>query len=80
VRSQLEIAGALTILAPGYRCLLRGVVNWFRHYAFGSLGDEIALAILSFGLCTVLSKLISWLRTPERKADESDEEYWRIHG
>ena len=55
-------------------------MNWLRHYAFGSLDDEIALAILSFGLCTVLSKLISWLRTPERKADESDEEYWRIHG
>ena len=58
------------------------VVNWFRHYAFGThaggwlaLGMVILLALVS-GIAVL--KLVLWPLTPERDKDESD--YWRIHG
>ena len=60
------------------------VVNWFRRDAFGShAGEWLALAIvtlLSFALCIALSILVWWLRTGKREADESEKEYWRMHG
>lgn len=58
-------------------------MNWFRRDAFGShAGEWLALAIvvlLLFALCIALSKLVGWLRTRKREADESEKEYWRIH-
>jgi hypothetical protein len=64
------------------------VVNWFRHDAFGSHVGEwlaLALAILAlFALRIALSRLVFWLLKRERDADEredeSEKEYWRIHG
>jgi hypothetical protein len=72
-------------LVPNCRYQLKEfVVNWFRRDAFGSHADEwLALAIvilLSFALCIALSRLVWWLRTRKREADESEKEYWRIHG
>jgi hypothetical protein len=59
-------------------------VNWFRRGAFGfHAGEWLALAIvllLSFALCIALSKLVWWLHTRKREADEGEKEYWRIHG
>ena len=72
-------------LVPNCRHRLKEfVVNWFRRDAFGShAGEGLALAIvilISFALCIALSKLVWWLRTRKREADESENEYWRIHG
>jgi len=72
-------------LVPNCRYRLKeNVVNWFRRDAFGShAGEWLALAIvilLSFALCIALSKLVWWLRRRKREADESEKEYWRIHG
>ena len=62
-------------------------MKWFRHDAFRShVGEWLALAIvilLSLALCIALLKLVFWLLTHERGADESgdegEKEYWRIH-
>ncbi len=72
-------------LVPSCRYRLKKFVgNWFRRDVFGShAGEWLALAIvilLSFALCIALSKLVWWLRTRKREADESEKEYWRIHG
>jgi len=60
------------------------VVNWFRRCAFGSHvgeGLELALVILlTFALCVALLRLVFWLLKRKRDTDESDSEYWRIHG
>ena len=78
-----EIASYPLVPTCCYR-LKELVVNWFRRDAFGShAGEWLALAIvilLSFALCIALSKLVWWLRTRKREADESEKEYWRIHG
>jgi hypothetical protein len=59
-------------------------VNWFRHFGFGSHADErLALAmvlLLSFALCIASLKLVRWLLTRKRDTDESEKDYWRIHG
>lgn len=61
------------------------MVNWFRHYAFGSHASEwLALAIVifvSFASCVASLRLIFWLLTRKRDTDESESEreYWRIH-
>ena len=63
-------------------------MNWFRRYAFGShVGEWLALALailVLFALRIALSRLVSWFLKRERDADESDDEsekdYWRIHG
>jgi hypothetical protein len=59
-------------------------VTWFRHFGFGSQADEwLVLAmvlLLSFALCIASLKLLFWLLTRERDTDESEKEYWRIHG
>jgi hypothetical protein len=59
-------------------------VNWFRRDAFGSqagvwLAIEIVI-LLSFALSIALSKLVRWLRTRKREADESEKDYWGMHG
>ena len=63
-------------------------MNWFGHYAVGSHAGEwlaIALVILLALLPGIaLLRLVIWLLTPERDTDESEDqsekEYWRIHG
>ena len=60
------------------------VVNWFRRCAFGSrLGEWLALALvtlLTFALCVALLRLVFRLPKSERDTDESESDYWRIHG
>jgi hypothetical protein len=64
------------------------VVNWFRRYVFGSHAGEwlaFALAILVlFALRIALSRLVFWFlarkRDADEREDESEKEYWRIHG
>jgi hypothetical protein len=60
------------------------VVNWFKHYGNGvhacewlSLAMVILLALVP-GIA--LLKLAISLLTPERDKDESEEDYWRMHG
>ena len=59
-------------------------MNWSRHVALDSpAGVWLAVGtaiFLSFALCIALSKLVWWFRTRRREADESEKEYWRIHG
>jgi len=59
-------------------------MNWFTNYAFGSHAAEwLALAVvilLALALCTGTLKFIPSLFTHERDADESEKDYWRIHG
>jgi len=59
-------------------------VNWFRRDVFGSpAGEWLALAIvvlLTFALRIAVPKLFWWLRSRKREEDESEKEYWRIHG
>jgi hypothetical protein len=60
-------------------------VNWFRHYGLGFHAGWLALAILLALVPGIaLLKLAFWLLTRERDADESEDEserdYWRIHG
>ena len=63
-------------------------MNWFRHDAFFSHVGEwlaLALAILAlFALRIALSRLVFWFLKRERDAhesvDESEKDYWRIHG
>ena len=63
-------------------------MNWFRHDAFGShvgkwLASALAILVL-FALRIALSRLVFWFLARERDADESEDEsekeYWRIHG
>jgi len=63
-------------------------VKWFTLYVFGPhVSEWLALAmviVVSFALGIALLKLVFWLLTRERKAEEcegkSEKEYWRIHG
>ena len=63
-------------------------MNWFRHDAFGShVGGWLALALailVLFALRIALSRLVFWLLARKRDADESEDEsekeYWRVHG
>jgi hypothetical protein len=59
-------------------------VNWFIRYVFGSHASKwLGLAILillSFALGIALLRIVFWLLARERNADESEKEYWRIHG
>jgi hypothetical protein len=64
------------------------VVSWFGHNAFSSHAYEWPaleiVILLVFALYIALSKLVGWLRTRKREADESKGEshrgYWRTHG
>ena len=59
-------------------------MNRFRHYGLGFHASEgLALAMVTlFALVPgiALLKLVIWLLTPERDKDESERDYWRIHG
>lgn len=63
-------------------------MNWFRQYVFGSHeGEWLALAMvifLLFVLRIVALRFWLWLITHIRSThegeDESEKEYWRIHG
>ena len=63
-------------------------MNWFRHDAFGShVGEWLALALgtlVLFALRIALSRLVFWFlqrkRDKDESEDESEREYWRIHG
>jgi len=59
-------------------------VNWFRRDVFGTLaGEWLALAIvvlLTFAFRVAAPKLFWRLRSRKRASDESEKEYWRIHG
>jgi len=62
-------------------------VNWFRHYGLGLHAGWPSLAmliVLTLVPGIALFKLVFWLLTRERNADasadESERDYWRIHG
>jgi hypothetical protein len=77
-------SGTPSLLVPRCRYRLKEfVVNWFTRYVFGchvskwlALAEVILLALVGVALL----KLVFWLLTPERDADESERDYWRIHG
>jgi hypothetical protein len=53
-------------------------VNWFRQYGLGVHAREwLGLVALVAGIA--LFKLVTWLLTPERDADESEKDYWGTH-
>jgi hypothetical protein len=60
------------------------VVNWFRHYGNAvHAGEWLSLAmviLLALVPGIALLKLVIWLVTPERDQDESEKDYWRMHG
>ena len=59
-------------------------MNWFGHYGNGvHAGEWLSLALvilLALVPGTALLKLVIWLLTPERDKNESEEDYWRMHG
>jgi hypothetical protein len=59
-------------------------VNWFTRYVFGCHVSNWLAVILRALVGIALLKLVFWLLTPEREAeqsgDESEKDYWRIHG
>jgi hypothetical protein len=64
------------------------VVNWFRQYGLGvHAGEWLALAMVILLVLVpgiALPKLVFWLLSRRRDADasedESEKDYWRIHG
>jgi hypothetical protein len=60
------------------------VVNWFRHFGLGfHAGEWRALAIvilLALVPGIALLKLVLWLLTPEHDKDQSERDYWHMHG
>jgi hypothetical protein len=57
-------------------------MNWSTHYPFGSHAAEwlAVVILLALALCIGILKSVSSLLTHERDADESEKDYWRIHG
>ena len=59
-------------------------MNWFRHYGDGvHAGEWLSLAmviLLALVPGIALLKLVICFLTPERDKDESDRDYWHIHG
>ena len=59
-------------------------MNWFKHYGNGvHAGEWLSLAmviLLALVPGIALLKLAISLLTPERDKDESEEDYWRMHG
>jgi predicted MFS family arabinose efflux permease len=62
-------------------------VHWFTRYVLGSHASKWlawAMVILLALVGVALLKLVIWLLTPQRDAEESGEasekDYWRIHG
>jgi hypothetical protein len=59
-------------------------MHWLTNYAVGShLVDWLALAaaaVLVIAVRIGTRRFIMWLLTHKRDSDESEREYWRIHG
>ena len=59
-------------------------MNWFTRYVFGYHVSKWLAVILLMLLGVTVLKVVIWLLTPDREAEESGEEsekdYWRIHG
>ncbi len=55
-------------------------MNWFTRYVFGCHVSKWLVVILLALVGVALLKLVIWLLTPERDANESEKDYWRIHG
>ncbi len=57
-------------------------MNWFANHAFGShAADWLALVVvIALALCLGTVKFVFWLHSHERDTEESDREYWRMHG
>ena len=57
-------------------------MNWFTNYPFGSHAAKwLAVAILlALALCMGTLRFVFSLLTHERDTDESEKDYWRIHG
>ncbi len=56
-------------------------MNWFSHHGVGfHAGERLALAIVVLLPGIALLKLVIWLLTPEHAKDESERDYWRMHG
>lgn len=56
-------------------------MNWFRHYGIGfHAGDRLALAIVILLPGIALLKLVIWLLTPGHDKDQSERDYWHMHG
>jgi hypothetical protein len=59
-------------------------VNWFRRDGFGvHSGEWLAFALvilLLFALCIALLRLVFGLFKRKGGTDESERDYWRIHG
>jgi len=83
VTSQSPRASFLHVARCRYRLKEFGV-NGFRHYGLGfHAGEWHALAIVILLVLVpgiALLKLVIWLLTPRRNKDESERDYWRMHG
>jgi len=59
-------------------------VNWFGRDRFGfHVGEWLTFAlaiVLIFALCIALTRLLFRLFRRDRDTDESESDYWRIHG
>ena len=59
-------------------------MNWLRCCAFGShVAEWLAIPLvilLSFALCVVLLRFVLKLLRREHDTEESQSDYWRIHG
>jgi hypothetical protein len=77
----LPESGTPSLLVPRCRYRLKElVVNWVTRYVFsGHVSKWLALAMVAL-VGGALLKLVIWLLTPQRDADESEKDYWRLHG
>ena len=82
--TSLESGGSFSACSSLSPSIEGVVVNWFRRCAFGShVGEWLALALvilLTLAFCIALLRLVFRLLKRERDTDESESDYWRIHG
>jgi len=57
--------------------LVQTLCSWFSRGEWRAFAMVIVLALVP-GIA--LLKLVIWVLTPERDKDESEKDYWRIHG
>ena len=59
-------------------------MNWFTRYVFGCHVNKWLAVILLALVGVALLKLVIWLlkrkRDTDESEDESEREYWRVHG
>ena len=76
-----ESGGPFLVVPRCHYRLKEFVVNWFSHQRVSfHAGERLALAIVVLLLGIALLKLVMWLLTPGRNKDESERDYWRMHG